>query len=87
MSLLPDELPSTPYDLRADAEISITGRQNSYLVKRKALGKGAVFSRDPLNLTNIHAKKVCLRDPNDIGRIVLTLIAVRRLRQRQGTLE
>jgi hypothetical protein len=33
------------------------GNQNSYLVKRKALG-GVSFSRDPLNLTNRHTRKV-----------------------------
>lgn len=35
------------------------GNQNSYLVKRNTNG-GVRFSRDPLNLTNVHSRKVCL---------------------------
>lgn len=35
----------------------VTRAHNSFLVKRKDLGKSANFSRDPLNLKNIHTKK------------------------------
>lgn len=31
-----------------------TGSQNAYIVKRK----GVQFSRDPLNLVNLHSRKV-----------------------------
>jgi large subunit ribosomal protein L28e len=34
-----------------------TGNQNSYLVKRNTNG-GVRFSRDPLNVTNVHSRKV-----------------------------
>ena len=33
-----------------------TGKNNSYLCKRKQAG-GVQFSRDPLNLTNKHSRK------------------------------
>ncbi|KAH6671603.1 60S ribosomal protein L28, partial [Plectosphaerella plurivora] len=35
----------------------VARKQNSFIVKRKGLGKDAIFSRDPLNLKNIHSKK------------------------------
>lgn len=38
------------------------GNQNSLLVKRAA-GGGIRLSRDPLNLTNIHSRKVCFPMP------------------------
>jgi hypothetical protein len=37
--------------------IFLSGTSNAYLVKRKA-GGAPQFSRDPLNLTNLHARKV-----------------------------
>ncbi|KAH7041128.1 ribosomal L28e/Mak16 [Microdochium trichocladiopsis] len=43
---------STPADLVWE----IVRSQNSYLVKRKS-GGGVQFSRDPLNLTNLHSRK------------------------------
>lgn len=46
-------------DYRAVGTDRHIGTQNSFIVKRKGLGKNAVFSRDPLNLKNIHSKKVC----------------------------
>lgn len=36
--------------------IAATGKQNSYLCKRKQAG-GVQFSRDPMNLTNKHSRK------------------------------
>ncbi|KAL8923396.1 MAG: hypothetical protein Q9172_003145 [Xanthocarpia lactea] len=36
---------------------SYTGPNNAYLVKRKS-GGGSQFSKDPLNLTNKHSRKV-----------------------------
>ena len=33
-----------------------TGHNNAYLVKRKS-GGGVQFSRDPMNLTNVHSRK------------------------------
>jgi hypothetical protein len=35
-----------------------TGTQNAYLVKRNTAG-GVRLSRDPLNLLNVHSRKVC----------------------------
>lgn len=44
--------------IEADDEIRILGNQNAFLVKRTQAG-GVRFSRDPLNLTNLHSRKVC----------------------------
>lgn len=38
-------------------QFRIAGSQNSFLVKRKTDGSPQ-FSRDPLNLTNVHSRKV-----------------------------
>ena len=38
---------------------TLIGTQNCYLVKRKT-GGGLQLSRDPMNLINVHSRKVCL---------------------------
>lgn len=47
------------FDDRLASDLSVLGANNSYLVKRRS-GGGAQFSRDPLNVTNKHSRKVCL---------------------------
>ena len=39
-------------------DLDCAGNQNSYLVKRSS-GGGVRFSKDPLNLVNVHSRKVC----------------------------
>jgi hypothetical protein len=41
-----------------ETDMLLPGNQNSYLIKRNTNG-GVRFSRDPLNLTNVHSRKVC----------------------------
>jgi large subunit ribosomal protein L28e len=48
-------------------EFLCAGSQNAYLVKRKS-GAAPQFSRDPLNLTNVHARKVRLDNHQRRGR-------------------
>ncbi|KAI0850983.1 ribosomal L28e family protein [Daldinia vernicosa] len=43
-------------NVSADLIWEIVRKNNSYLVKRKESG-GVQFSRDPLNLTNVHSRK------------------------------
>jgi len=43
-------------NVSADLVWEIVNRQNSQLVKRKT-GGGQRFSKDPLNLTNLHTRK------------------------------
>lgn len=42
-----------------ETDTLLLGSQNAYLVKRSSHG-GVAFSSDPLNLTNIHSRKVRL---------------------------
>lgn len=64
------------------------GSQNAYIVKRK----GIQFSRDPLNLVNLHSRKVRNRSHGSYGskknmderKMMLTLFPARRLCQHQG---
>lgn len=55
------------YRIRASCRISdkfaLAGSQNAFLVKRKT-GGSPQFSRDPLNLTNVHSRKVRLEEGN-----------------------
>ncbi|KAI8966866.1 ribosomal protein L28e [Daldinia sp. FL1419] len=46
---------ATP-NVSADLVWELVRNNNSYLVKRKEFG-GVQFSRDPLNLTNVHSRK------------------------------
>ncbi|ROT38818.1 60S ribosomal protein L28 [Sodiomyces alkalinus F11] len=47
------ELPNVSQDL----VWGIVSTNNAFLVKRRSLGKTANFSRDPLNLKNVHSRK------------------------------
>ncbi|KAL2754666.1 hypothetical protein ACRALDRAFT_2091308, partial [Sodiomyces alcalophilus JCM 7366] len=47
------ELPNVSQDLIW----GIVNTQNAYLVKRRSVGKSGNFSRDPLNLRNVHSRK------------------------------
>lgn len=63
------------------------GTQNAFLVKRKDNG-GTHFSRDPLNLTNVHTRTVCLdmlQTALCTWKQMLILFLARRFRQREGT--
>lgn len=67
------------------------GSQNAYIVKRK----GVQFSRDPLNLVNLHSRKVsslvppttALQKWKEEKEEMLTPIPARRLCQHQGMRE
>ena len=48
------------------------GNQNAFLVKRSSHG-GVRFSKDPLNLTNVHSRKVC-GCPVGIGEEMLIIV-------------
>ena len=56
---------------RCTCSVGPAGNNNAYLVNRKS-GGGARFSRDPLNLTNKHSRKVSTNTEYDF---MLWLIA------------
>lgn len=45
-------------NVSADLIWEVTRNTSAFLLKRREAG-GVQFSRDPLNLTNKHARKVC----------------------------
>jgi hypothetical protein len=59
---------------------ALTGTSNAYLVKRKT-GGAPQFSRDPLNLTNVHARKVRFEVFKAGEFRLANMVTVRRFRQ------
>jgi hypothetical protein len=57
------------------------GNQNAFLVKRNTNG-GVQFSRDPLNLTNLHSRKVSI--PSRAEDAIANRMTARWFRQREG---
>lgn len=54
----------TDSNVSSDLLWQIVSKQSSYIVKKSIGGNTIVFSRDPLNLRNVHSRKVEMELPD-----------------------